>query len=340
MKKLTSLASLVTLVIVSPTIPAAAVDPFYKGKTISIMVGYGPGGVYDQYGRLVAQYLGRHISGNPSVIARNVVGAGSVTLANTLYNVGPNDGTAIGLVGFALPVEQVLGSTGYRFQASKFNWIGRISASAGAIVSWHTLPVKTIEDVKKTEVFIASPGQSTSSSLYPTLLNSFIGTKFKIIYGYGGTQETLLAMERGEVGGVQMATMDPKFSILLRDKKINVLAQVTVERDPMLRDVPTVVELVNNDDDKKVMKLFSVINDIGRSFFLPPEVPQDRVAVLRDSFMTMVADAELLAFANRANLSVDPMDGHRVQKLIVDIGKTPRAILDRANAAKKTMAVQ
>lgn len=340
MKKLIAFASLLAVAILAPASPATAADPFYKGKTLSVMIGYGPGGVYDQYGRLAAQYLGRHIPGNPTVIARNVVGAGSVSLANTLYNVGPKDGTAIGLVGFALPVEQILGSAGYKFDASKFLWVGRISASAGAIVSWHTIPVKTIDDVKTTEVFIASPGQSTSSSLYPTLLNSFIGTKFKIIYGYGGTQETLLAMERGEVGGVQMATMDPKFSSLLHDKKINVLAQVTVERQPMLSNIPTVVELVDKDEDKQVMKLFSVINDIGRSFFLPPDVPRDRVAVLRDSFMKMMADTDLIAIADRANLSLDPMSGSDLQKLITDIGKTPRAILDKAIAAKETKGAE
>ncbi len=317
---------------------SGADDVNFKGKTVTILIGYGAGGSYDIYGRLVARHFGKYLPGNPNVIAQNMTGAGSLTLANHLYGNAAKNGTVMGVIGQTIPVDQVLGGAGINFDSAKFNWVGRMASGVETIISWHTVPVKSIADAKKTVVVIAATGPSSGAAIYPIVLNNLLGTRFKVIRGYEGTKSMLLAMERGEAGGVgaiNVATLTSQFPEWLRDKKINVLTQVAVNRHPAFPDVPTVVELAANEDDQKIMKVFAVSGDIGRALTAPPGLPPEVVAALRSSFMAMMADADLLATAKSANIDVEPMNGSDLQSLIEEVGRFPKPIIEKAIAAKR-----
>ena len=320
------------------TAASAADDVDFKGKQVTIQIGYGSGGSYDVYGRLAARYFGKYLPGNPTVIAQNMTGAGSLTLANHLYRNAPKNGTVLGVIGQTIPVDQVLGGSGINFDSAKFNWIGRMADGVETIITWHTVPAKTIDDAKTIPIVIAATGPSSGAAIYPTILNNLIGTQFKVIRGYDGTKEMLLAMERGEAGGcgaINVATLTSQFPDWLRDKKINVLTQVSVIRHPAFPDVPTIVELAKNEEDKKVMQVFAVSGDIGRAIVAPPDLPPELVKVLRASFMAMMSDADLLATAKTANLDIGPMDGAKLQSLIEEVGRFPQAVVEKAIAAKQ-----
>jgi tripartite-type tricarboxylate transporter receptor subunit TctC len=323
---------------VSSLRPAVAEDISFKGKQVTILIGYGSGGSYDLYGRLVARYLSKHLPGTPTVVAQNMVGAGSLTMANYLYNIAPKNGTYVGVVGQTLPVDQLLDGKGMNFDSAKFAWIGRMASGVETVVSWYTTPVKTIEDAKHNQIAIAATGPSSGAAIYPILLNNLVGTKFKVIRGYDGTKEMLLSMERGETGGcgaLNVATLTSQFSEWMRDEKVHVLAQISVNRHPAIANTPTIVELATNEDDQKVMKLFAVSGDIGRSLAAPPGLAPDMVAVLRSSFMATMNDSELLEYAKKSNLDIEPMDGAALQKLVEEVGTFPKSVITRAIAAKK-----
>lgn len=312
----------------------------FKGKQVTISIGYGSGGSYDVYGRLVARYMGRYLPGSPTVVAQNMTGAGSLTLANYLYNVAPKNGTALGVIGQTIPVDQILDGKGMNFESGKFVWIGRMASGVETVVSWHSTDVKTIEDAKSREIAIAATGPSSGASIYPILLNNLVGTKFKVIRGYAGTKEMLLAMERGEAGGcgaINVSTLTSQFPEWLKESKINVLTQIAVTRHPAIPDVPTIVELAKTPDDQKVMKLFALSGDVGRSLTAPPGLTPDVVKVLRASFIATMKDAELLAFAQKSNLDIEPMAGEELQKLVAEVGTYPRPIVEKAIAAKDLM---
>lgn len=310
----------------------------FKGKTVTISIGYGAGGSYDVYGRLVARYMGRYLPGNPTVVAQNMTGAGSLTLANYLYNVAPKNGTALGVIGQTIPVDQLLDGKGMKFKTDKFIWVGRMASGVETVVSWYTTPVKTIEDAKSHEIAIAATGPSSGSSVYPIVLNNIVGTKFKVIRGYAGTKEMLLAMQREEAGGcgaINVSTLTSQFSNWMKEKKINVLAQISMTRHPAIPDVPTIVELAKTPDDQKVMKLFAVSGDVGRALTAPPDLSPEMTKTLRASFMKMMKDPELLAYAKKSKLDIEPMSGDELQKLVEEVGKYPRAVIDKAIAAKE-----
>ena len=311
-------------------------DTPFKGAQLTLSVGYGAGGGFDLYARLLARFLGKHIPGNPTVIVQNVVGAGSLKLANSLYNQAPKDGTAIGMVAQTLPVDQLLGSPGISFDFAKFNVIGRMATSGTVVISWHTVPVKTIEDVRKRPITIAATGPSSEAAIVPALLNNLFGTKFKIVTGYAGTQEMSIAMERGEADAMTtiISSLFSQFARFMADKQINVLVQNSLRRNSAFPDVPTTVDLVDNDDDRQIMKLFAIGSDIGRSVIAPPGVPADRIAILRKGFMDAMNDPELIATAKKSDIDLEPLDGAAVQAMIDGISAMSPALLKSALDAK------
>jgi tripartite-type tricarboxylate transporter receptor subunit TctC len=301
----------------SATIARAAgeVEPF-KGKTVTVYIGNPTGGGYDVYGRLLARHLGRHIPGNPAVVASNMVGAQSLLCANFIYNVAPHDGTAIGLLEENIAADQIYHTDGARFDATKFAWIGRMDSSLNTLLVWHSVPVRSIEDVKSRETIFA--GDSPSGYIYPTMLNAMIGTRFKIIRGFPGTQAALLALERGEAEAVSgsPATLRARFPDLLRDHKVRFIVQDALERSPELPEVPAVVEFAPTRADKEVLGFFASGGRIGRSFVLPPGVDPERVRILREAFDATMRDPQLLAEARQMNVDLDPLPGADVQQIV------------------------
>jgi tripartite-type tricarboxylate transporter receptor subunit TctC len=331
------MSSLIALSIsLAPVASRAAEEITFKGQKITILIGYGTGGSYDTYGRIASRFLGKYLPGNPIVIAQNMTGAGSLAAANYVYNIAAKDGTVLGVIGQTIPVDQLFDAAGKRFESAKFTWVGRMASGVETIVSWAAVPVTSIEDAKKREIVIAAAGPASGSAIYPTILNNLIGTKFKVVRGYAGTNEMLNAMEKREAdgsGSVNVATLTSQFEPWIRDKKIRVLTQVSLTRHIAFPDVPTFVELGQTEQQRQVLRLFAQGGDVGRALIAPPGMAPERVKVLRAAFMQMMKDPELIAFAKMAHIDVSPLEGGDLQKLVSDIGDTPKPIIAQAKAA-------
>lgn len=321
----------------SPAHAADAVD--FSGETITIIVGYGAGGSYDTYGRLAGRFLSQHLPGNPTVIVDNMTGAGSLRAANYIYNVAPKDGTVLGVIGQTIPVDQLLFEDAQQhFDSTKFNWIGRMAAGVESIIGWYTVPVETIEDAKNREMVIAAAGPSSGSAIFPVVLNNLIGTKFKVLPGYSGTNEMITAMERGEVdgaGAVNITTLTSAFDSFMREGKIRLLTQVSLSPHPRFPDVPTFAELGTTDEQKAILRLFASSGEIGRALLAPPGLSAERVAVLRAAFMQMMDEPELLEVAETARIDISPLEGSDLQMIVEEIGQTPQTVVEAAKAAKE-----
>lgn len=319
-----------------PLTAAAQPAPSFQGKTITIYVGFGAGGGYDIYGRLVAQHLGRHLPGVPSIVVSNMTGAGSLVAANHLYAVAPKDGTALGVIDQNIAISQVMGDL-KNIDATKYNWIGRMASGVETITVWHSVPVRSIEDAKKTVVAIAGSGPTASSVMYPIVLNNVIGTRFKTISGYTGTAEMLMAMERREVdacGALNVATMSAAYAQHYKSGKIVPIVQFSQVRHPYIKDTPTALEIATTDEQKSILRVFAAGGDFGRYLLAPPGLTPEVVAVLRTAFMKAMNDPELKSQAQRANIDVEPMHGDDLQKMVSAVALTPKAIIDAAIAAK------
>lgn len=317
-------------------LPASAqAQEYYKGKTINFIIGSAPGGGYDAYSRLIANHIGRHLPGRPTLVAQNMPGAGSIRAANHLYNVAAKDGTAIGMVDQALYLNQILGTPELKADARKYNWIGRILSNSAVLFAWHTAEVKTAEDTFKQELIISTTG--AASKLNWTVMNSVLGTKFRIISGYTGSNESRLAMERREVDALSMpwSLLKNDAAEWLASKKINLLLQTGADKHPELPNVPRMIDLAKNDADRQLMELFSSPSTIGRSVVAPPGLPAERVAELRKGFMAAIKDPLLLADVEKAKLELDPLSGEELQKAISGAGDFPEALIARARTAAK-----
>jgi tripartite-type tricarboxylate transporter receptor subunit TctC len=314
---------------------AGAAEPFFAHKTITISIGYTAGGSYDLYGRLVARHIGRHIPGQPTVVAQNMPGAGSLKAANYLYEVAPKDGTALGVVVESIALEQALSNPAAQYDAAKFAFIGRVATSNNIFMQWHTSKVQSIEDSKRMESSLAGTGPGSIAETVPRLLNALAGTKFKLISGYPASNEAMLAMERGEVEGASSswAAVSVGRKDWLREKKIKIILQTAPVRTRKIPDAPALPELGTTAQDKQVYQLYASGSAVGRSLIGPPGIPAERVDMLRDAFAMMVADPEFLADIHKLNVELDPLPGQAVQNLIVSTLNIPQAVRERAKLA-------
>jgi tripartite-type tricarboxylate transporter receptor subunit TctC len=325
-----ALALAALLLVLAP----AQADDFYKGRTISLIIASNASGGYDTYGRLLARYLPRHLAGSPSVVAQNMPGAGGVRGANYIYNLAPKDGTAIGIFDQAVFLDQLLGVPGLRGDVRNFNWIGRMASNSAVLFAWHTAAVKKIEDAFTHELILAAPG--SSSRLNWTALNAIAGTKFKLLTGYEGPATAKVAMERGEVEGMSqpwgvLKAEDPEW---LADHKINLLMQTGIEKNAGLEDLPRMIDLAKNDDDRRLLEIFASPSLVGRSFAAPPGLPKGRVDELRKAFTAVVADPEFKADIERLKFDLDPLPGDELQAFF-SRANYPPALLERAREVAK-----
>ena len=313
--------------------PAAAQSPeaFYQGRKMDMVIGYSAGGTYDLYARLVARNLGHYLPGSPTIVPRNMPGGGSRTAMNWIYSVAPKDGSVLGTGDQSISIAQALGDPQVRFDVRKFVYIGNPARENNTTAAWHTSGIKTIEDAIKQEVTVGATGGSTSSQ-YPKAMNALLGTKFKIILGYPGGNDINLAMERGEVavrGSNSWGAWKATRPDWLRDKKINILVQIGLEKSPDLKDVPLLMDLAKNADDRAVLRLLSSPTAIGRPVFTTPETPADRVKTLRAAFEKMVADPKFVEAALKENFDIDPVSGEELQKIVAEIIDAPEAVRKR-----------
>ncbi len=319
------------------TLPAMAqpLEQAFAGKTINIYVGYTAGGSYDLYARMVAAHLGKHLSGGPTIVVQNMPGAGSMKAANYLYQVAPKDGTALGVIVDSAPLEQALANPAVQYDAAQFTYVGRVASSNNIFMMWHTAKVQSVEQAKQREAMLAGTGPGAIAETVPNLLNSLVGTKFKIVSGYPASNEAMLAMERGEVDGSASSWTAVKVGKQdwLREHKIKIILQTTPERVPELADVPCLGEIGATEEDKQLFGLYASGSSIGRTLIGPPGIPEDRVKILRRAFEAMVKDQEFLADMAKTQIDVEPLSGDNVAALVRRTLNIPDSVRKRAQAA-------
>jgi tripartite-type tricarboxylate transporter receptor subunit TctC len=307
-------------IVVAAAVPALADDaPDFKGKTVTIIASFEAGGPYDFYARLVGRYIGAHLPGNPSVIVQNMPGAGGLRGANYIYNVAPKDGTAMGVVSQTVAVGQVLAITpGIQYDARKFTWVGRINANVEVEHAWTASGFTSIDVAKKRQVIVAGTGPTSSSVVMPHLMNELIGTKFKVVTGFQGPTSAQLALERGEVEAIVKPWSSIKVGSAdwLRDKKITLIVQYTHERHRELQDVPAIVDLAQNDEQRAIFALYSGGAPLGTALLAPPGLTAGTVAALRKAFDETLHDPAFLAEVKKAGVDVDSLPGAALQKVV------------------------
>jgi tripartite-type tricarboxylate transporter receptor subunit TctC len=330
----TCFLAVLAAILAAPPARGETGEEFYKGKQISLIIGYNPGGTYDLYSRLAASILPRYIPGNPTIIPKNMPGVASVKAANFLYSQAPKDGLTIGMIGQQLALTQALRDPSVEYDMRSFNWLGRFTPIVEVTVVWHTVPVKTIADAMVRETTLAATSAGSTSDSMPMLMNRLAGTKFKIIRGYPGTTGTLLAMERGETEGGHATLENLLFGKAdwLRDGKVSVIVQYAQARHAAFPNVPAMVEFGKTDEDRQVLALFGSTADIGRALMTPPGIPAERLALLRKAFAAMVADPAFKAELEKRHMEFGPMGGEALQALISTTLDVPPAVVSRAIA--------
>jgi len=324
--------------VLSMGVPALAqqdVAEFYRGKTVRIVVGVGVGSGYDINARALARHLSAHIPGNPTVIVQNQPGAGSLTMTNTLYNNGPFDGTVIGASFNGTPMAPLLQPSGVRFEATKLSWVGSTNRETQAMYVWHTAPIMTLEDLKTKEMIVGAQAPGSTQYDYPVLARELFGMKFKVITGYEATPKIHLAMERGEVHGTwaNWSTLKAIAANWLEEKKIRILAQWALKKHPEMAGVPLFLDQAKTEADRQALTLALARLEFGRPFFMPPNVPPERVSAIRRAFDATMKDKEFLADAEKLKIEVDPLSGEEVASLVGQLYRTPADTVTRVRTA-------
>lgn len=319
------------------TMPVAAQTPeqFYGGKSIDLVVGYPTGGSNDTWSRVLARHIGKHVPGKPNIIVKNMPGAGSFVALNNIANVLPKDGTIIGIGAPTAPLDEKFGTANVRFKTAELNWIGRIDSLINVVFMWHISPVKTFADAQKMQSTLSGTGVGSLVSIFPTVSNNVLGTKFKLIMGYKGSRAAQLAMERGEVEG--HATSWTAVKVAHPDwrptKKVSMLVQFAMNKHRELPEVPTIIEVARNDEQRAILRAVMNASEIGTAFFTSPGVPADRVAALRRAFDATMKDPEFVAETERLKLGFNPITGEELQKLIAEVSSLPPDMVAKVRAA-------
>jgi tripartite-type tricarboxylate transporter receptor subunit TctC len=316
------------------SVPAFA-DPvadFYKGKSITMLVASGAGGGYDTYARIFARHAIKFIPGTPNIVAKNMPAAGGLAAASTLYNNVDRDGLNIGA--FA-NVSTLFGNPGARYDSRKFGWIGSIGKLQNVCATWHTSPVKTIDDAKKREVIVAGAGAASNTAVVPRIVNELLGTRFKIVSGYDPAGGLTMAVESGEAEGIcglSWSTMKASRPDWISGKKLNVIVQMSMERLPELPDVPSVLDLVSDPERKRVLELILIRQETGRPFASAPDTPKERLAALREAFDRTMKDKEFLADAERNQMEIEPLTGTQIEDFLAKAYAAPPDVIAKAAA--------
>ncbi len=304
------------------------VADFYRGRTISLVIGFNVGGGADAYARLIARHLGTHLPGNPAVVVKNMQGAGSVLAANHVFNVSPRDGSEIGLFAGNIVVDPVIGGVPAKYDARAFNWIGAPASETNICVASRASAFKTIDDTFKTEMVTGTAGTSTYD--FPVVLNNVLGTRLKLVKGYAGSAALRLAMERGKINGFCGVTLDSMRTAGLSEDKINILLQIALKPNPALAGVPFVMDYAKRDEDRQILRLIFGWLDLERPLAAPPATPPERLAALRGAFDAALADPALIADAAQASLSIAPMSGVAIARFVDEAYQTPPRVAARA----------
>jgi tripartite-type tricarboxylate transporter receptor subunit TctC len=311
---------------------AQASEPVYAGKQLRMVIANGAGGSYDVYARVLARHLNRHIPGNPVIINQNVPAAAGMQATNWAYAAAPKDGTVVVATYNSLLAEPLYNNPAVRYDPRAFEYIGSISKQQNVCGTWHTHPVKNMAQAKEQQVIVGASATASDSAILPRVLNALLGTRFKVVLGYP-SNESRLAVERGETDGVcglSWSTLKSSSPEWVEKRLLNLMAQTGSTPQPDLPDVPLVVDLVSNPDDKQAVELLSFQQDMGRPFLMPPGTPKEMVAIIRRAFNDTLKDPLFLADADKALLEVEPMTGEAMERILKEAFAMPKALMQRA----------
>jgi len=314
------------------------VADFYRGRNVELYVGYSTGGGYDIYARMLARHMGRFIPGNPTLVPKNMEGAGSLRLANWLANAAPRDGSVFGTIGRGTAFDPVLGQPGAQFTASELSWLGSMNQEVSICAAWHDSGIATFQDLQSKELLVGAVSNNDDTGQFARVINAVLGAKLKIVAGYPGGNDVVLAMERGEVKGRcgwSWSSVLAAHMAWWKEKKINILVQLALAKHPDLPDVPLVTDLAKTDAQRQMLRMIFARQVMGRPFVAPPGVPKERVDALRKAFMDTMADKDFRADSEKAKLEINPVPGDQVEALVKEIYATPPEVAKQAAAALK-----
>jgi tripartite-type tricarboxylate transporter receptor subunit TctC len=308
----------------------AQTSPF-NGKPLTMIIGFGPGGGYDLWGRVVGRHIGKHLPGNPTVVPQNMPGAGSYQAASNIYNIAPKDGTVMGIIARDAPLGPITGAEGARFDPVKLSWIGTPTTETNVCIANNKADVKTAADLTSKTLIVGDTGAGTGTRSYPKALNEILGMKFKLISGFPSSSDVFLAMERGEVDGIceSLDSVGGKRPDWITNKVVTILFQGAAEPNPALKGVPFVLDLAKTEQQKTEISFLYAGQGIGRPFVAPPGLPADRLKMLRDAFNATMKDPEFIADVKQQKLDLEPEDGEHLEKLIRQIYATPKSIVEK-----------
>lgn len=332
--RLIRVTPIIAALLIAQPLRADPVEDFYRNRTVPVVIGYGVGGGYDTYARVLSRHMGRHIPGAPTLVPQNMPGAGSLKAANFLAGVAAKDGSTFGIVGRGLAMEPLLG--GAKFDAVKLTWIGSITNELSVCGAWHTAPVKRFDDMFTHEFKVGGNGSGSDPDVFALVLRNVFGAKIKLITGYPGSSDINLAIERGEIEGRcgwSLSSIKSRNHDWLTEKKFNLLVQFALAKSPELADVPLIMDFATTAEQQQILRLILARQVMGRPFLAPPGLPAARRDALRSAFEATMRDPEFLADAQKADLEVNPVTGEAIDALLAELYHTPKAIADKAAAA-------
>ncbi len=330
------LSVVATAIVLSCPSAKAQTEPF-AGKSVSVIIGFGPGGGYDLWGRTVARHIGKHLPGKPSVVPQNMPGAGSYVAASHIYGAAAKDGTVFAIIARDAALGPLSGAPGARFDATKLSWLGTPTKEHNVCIAIASSAVKSVQDLREKQLIVGDTGPGTGTRSYPKVLNDLFGFKFKLVGGFQSSADVFLAMERGEVEGIceSLDSINNRRPDWISGKKVSVLLQAGTAVHPDLKGVPMVFDLARNDNERQVLEFLYAGQDIGRPFVAPPDLPAERLKLLREAFSATMNDSDFVADTKRNKLELEPDDGAHLAALINKIYATPRPIIDKVTALIK-----
>jgi len=318
-------------VMLSAPVRADAVAEFYRGKTLRMLIGYGPGGGYDIYGRLVAEFLPKHLPGNPTIIPQNMPGAGSFSAAKYIYEAAPKDGTVLGSLAQTLALDSITNAS-VKIDVAKMPYVGRVVTNIDLGISLPKSGIKSFDDVRAKQYTVGASGGGSTTVLFPTALNSYAGAKFKLVRGYSGTIDIMLALERGEVdivGAYGLPGILVSHPGWVQRGEATFLYQASLKRHRLLPNVPTLPELAQSDEGRDVLHAAASTGDIGRSILTTPNVPPERLKALRTAFSALLKDPDFLAACETRKLMVDGAPGEEIDEIVRETLRLPPAVAEK-----------
>jgi tripartite-type tricarboxylate transporter receptor subunit TctC len=329
-----AIGSALALLVFAGLADAAGVEDFYKVRNVTLVIGYSVGGGYDAYARLLGRYFGKHIPGNPAIVPEQMTGAGSLRSANFIYSVAAKDGSVFGTFSRSMGISPLVDKA--EFDSRKFTWLGSVTDDNTTCVTWNTSPIKNWDDFLTKPSKFGGEGAGADPDIWALLYKSVFGAKLRLVSGYPGTNDTVLAMERGEIDGlcgISWSTIKTRHPEWLTSHSVNIIVQAALKKEPEISAVPLATELTKTPEQLQIVKLLLVSQAMARPFAAPPDIPADRKATLLSAFDATMQDADFLAEAQKLNFDVRPVSSTAIDAMLAEVYQTPKDVIARATKA-------